>query len=71
MMPGQPVYQKSFKTPFIISTVIAAILFVIIIIEAVIVIKNKTKQTYECPCKKAAEEVNKPPESYRIKTFTP
>lgn len=69
MMPEQPVSQKSFKIPFIISTVIAATLFVIIIVEAVIVIKNKTKQTYECPCKKTESEST--PESYSVKTFTP
>lgn len=71
MMSMQPVSQKSFKIPFIISTVIACVLLVIIIIEAVIVIRNKTKQTYECPCKKASEKTDETPESYNVKTFKP
>ena len=54
--------HKNYKMPFIICLSIAAVLTVILVIESILVLKNKQRKQkfehYDCPCKAQLAEID-------------
>lgn len=54
--------HKNYKMPFIICLSIAAVLMVILVIESILVLKNKQRKQksehYDCPCKAQLAEMD-------------
>ena len=58
--------HKNYKMPFIICLSIAAVLIVILVIESILVLKNKQRkqksEPYDCPCKAQLAGIDETPD---------